>query len=107
MQLQLSNTGWVGVSNGLNGLPIYNAQGDVIGDTDTGLDTSNPQSMVTALNSEALYLTNLWRQARGLPPVNPSLSAPTVNVGLSPEAKQMLMVGGIGLVALLLLRRRG
>ncbi len=49
----------------------------------------------------------LDRARQGLPPLQPSEYAPAINVGLSPQTRTLLIYGGIALVAVLLLRRRG
>jgi hypothetical protein len=49
----------------------------------------------------------LDRARQGLPPLQPSEYAPAINVGLSPQTRNLLIYGGIALVAVLLLRRRG
>jgi len=49
----------------------------------------------------------LERARQGLPPMQPSEYAPAINVGLSPQTRNLLIYGGIALVAVLLLRRRG
>lgn len=49
----------------------------------------------------------LERARQGLPPLQPSEYAPAVNVGLSPQTRNLLIYGGLALVAVMLLRRRG
>lgn len=50
---------------------------------------------------------NADRLRQGLPPLSDtSALSPQVNVGISPQLKQMLLFGGIAIVALLLLKRR-
>jgi hypothetical protein len=49
----------------------------------------------------------LERARQGLPPLQSSEYAPAINVGLSPQTRNLLIYGGIALVAVLLLRRRG
>lgn len=51
--------------------------------------------------------TQLERARQGLPPLQPSEYAPAVNVGLSPQTRSLLIYGGLALVAVMLLRRRG
>ena len=52
-------------------------------------------------------VAGLERARQGLPPLQPSEYAPAINVGLSPQTRNLLIYGGIALVAVLLLRRRG
>jgi hypothetical protein len=54
-----------------------------------------------------LLNAQLDRARQGLPPLNASEYAPAINVGLSPQTRHLLIYGGIALVAVLLLRRRG
>lgn len=49
----------------------------------------------------------LERARQGLPPLQPSEYAPAINVGLSPQTRNLLIYGGIALAVVLLLRRRG
>ena len=49
----------------------------------------------------------LERARQGLPPMQPSEYAPAINVGLSPQTRNLLIYGGLALVAVMLLRRRG
>lgn len=63
------------------------------------------QNVAVAVNSEALTLTNLVRQARGLPALAPSAATPKIGIALSPEL-QMIAVAAIGLLALYLLTRK-
>jgi len=50
---------------------------------------------------------NADRMRQGLPPISDTSGlSPQVNVGISPQLQQMLIFGGIALLALLLLKRR-
>lgn len=49
----------------------------------------------------------LDRARQGQPPLQPSEYAPAINVGLSPQTRNLLIYGGLALAAVLLLRRRG
>lgn len=55
--------------------------------------------------SKDLYSLNLERAKQGLPPIDSASVAPQVQVGLSPQT-QMLVFGGLGLLAVMLLSRR-
>lgn len=48
------------------------------------------------LQKDALEL-NLARAQQGLPPINTADYSPGVNVGLSPDTRQLLIIGGIAL----------
>jgi hypothetical protein len=52
--------------------------------------------------SQDLYQLNLERVRQGLPPVDAQSVSPQVNVGLSSDAKTMLLLGGGALLAILL-----
>ena len=99
----LDNTQWIG-GNGLNlkGMPRSTGLAAFMDD----IDWTDPNVAVPAANSELLYLTNLWRQAKGLPPVNPATNAPTVNVGLYKEEKNALILSGVGLAILFFISRK-
>lgn len=60
---------------------------------------------VTAYNQQQLIQANLERAKLGLPPIDASNLAPTVNVGVSPEIKQLVMIGGLGLLLYFLLKK--
>jgi hypothetical protein len=60
---------------------------------------------VDAFNAEALWLSNVWRQAQGKPPIDPQYAAPGVNVSLSPESKNLLILLAVGIGAVALSRR--
>lgn len=68
---------------------------------------SRAMSMVAMTEYQRQIIkAQLERASKGLPPLQPSEYAPAVNVGLSPQTRNLLMYGGIALVAVLLLRRR-
>lgn len=97
----LTNTGWLGARNGLNG---FKSRGTLAGIFDNW-SADDIQKATTGVNSELLYLTNLQRINNGLPPINAANAAPSVNVGLDPQLKTALMVGG-GLLLLVMLAKR-
>lgn len=49
----------------------------------------------------------LDRARQGLPPLNTSQYGVGVQVGMDPNVQKMLIIGGVGLFALLMLMRRG
>lgn len=59
-----------------------------------------------AVNTQKLLDLNLQRAAQGLPPITSAAIAPTLNLGMSPETQQLVMYGGIALLAVLLLSKR-
>lgn len=72
----------------------------------TPTETTDWAKIGTAINSETLFLTNLFRQSQGKPPL-PANTAPTVNVGVSDDTKRLIVGGGIALlIGALLLRAR-
>lgn len=62
--------------------------------------------IATGVSQFQLNQINLERAQRGLPPLSSSAVAPQVNVGLSPQVKQMLIYAALGLGAYLLLARK-
>lgn len=66
------------------------------------------QEWTTALNAEALYITNLIRQARGEPPVPPAYAAPQFNVGVTPETRNLILIAVFGALGyMMFMRGRG
>lgn len=63
------------------------------------------KDLLTAYNQQQILQLNMDRVKLGLPPINTQDIAPTYNVGLSPEVKQMLMMGGLLLLVVLLAKR--
>lgn len=63
-------------------------------------------SVATGINTSLLYLTNLARQAQGLPPLSAAQVAPQVNVGLSPDTKNTVLLFGAGALAIYLFSRK-
>lgn len=80
--------------------PILNGLGDV---TDPNTDSISQlvQAGILAWNTQTIAQANAERAAKGLPPLDPSAYAPTVNVGLSSQT--MIMVAGIGVLALFMM----
>lgn len=78
----------------------------------TGIDSSflttvtgDLKDLVTAYNQQQILNANIERAKQGLPPINTASIAPTYNVGLSPDIKNMLLFGGLALLAILFLKR--
>ena len=59
----------------------------------------------TAINTQKLLELNIQRAAAGLPPITAASVAPTINVGLDAQIKNMLMIGGIAVIALMALKK--
>lgn len=61
-----------------------------------------------AVAQQRIIDLNIARARQGLAPVDPRWFSPSaaVNFGLTPQASQMLLIGGVALVALLALRRK-
>ena len=70
---------------------------------DTSGYTGIVKDLILAWNTQQIQNANTQRIAMGLAPLDPSAYAPTVNVGLSPEIKMMLLLA-LG-AAFLLMRR--
>lgn len=111
----MSNNGRFGVANplranpqGMRGLGSFLpvSWGDTTqtpGDTVAGSFTFDPAT-VTAINSELVFLTNWWRQVNGQQPLALAQSAPTVNVGLNQDTRNLLLLGAAGVLAVILLK---
>lgn len=82
-----------------------------------GQDTTETESTITQItdalsNAAEAYLQyqlqkdalelNLARAEQGLPPINTADYSPGVNVGLSPETRQLLIIGGVALIGVFL-----
>jgi len=88
-------------ARGLTGL------GDALDPSAPGDTSSTVSTLMTAINSEAGFLTNLVRAQQGKPPLPPQATAPSVNVGFNLDSLRPLAVPlAVGLGAWLLLRRR-
>ena len=92
-------------------------------DTDTGMTVttateqqtaSNPTSWadivklgLTTLQTAQINQINVERARRGLPPLDTAqYTGVGVRVGLNPQTQQLLIYGGLALLAVMLLRRR-
>lgn len=64
------------------------------------------KSGVTVYNQQKILDANVARARQGLPPINTASIAPTVNVGVSPEIKNMLIMGAGALALIFLLKRK-
>ncbi len=62
--------------------------------------------LVTAYNQEQILKANTDRAALGLPPLNTASISPTYNVGLSPDVKSLLIIGGLALLGVIFLAKR-
>lgn len=71
--------------------------------TDSILNTA--RDLLTVYNQQRILDANMERAARGLPPLNTAQYAPTYNVGLAPDTRNMLLIGGGFLLVVLLLAR--
>lgn len=67
--------------------------------------TSTLRDLVTVYNQQRILDANIERASRGLPPLNTAQIAPTYNVGLAPDTRNMLLIGGGLLLAVLVLGR--
>ena len=64
-------------------------------DTTAAGDTSTPstfQDVLTGLNAEALYLTNIVRAQKGQAPLSASDYSPQVNVGVSQSTRNTALI---------------
>lgn len=67
--------------------------------------TSGIRDLITAYNQQQILQANIDLAKQGKPPINTAQLAPTYNVGLAPDTKNLLILGGLALVAVLLLSR--
>jgi len=58
----------------------------------------------TAINSESLWVTNLFRGINNQPPLQASQYAPQVAVGLNQDTQNLVVMGGIAVLAFMALR---
>jgi hypothetical protein len=60
-------------------------------------------SALTTLQTFQLNQINVNRAKQGLPPINTAAYGTGINVGLTPQTQQLVMYGGIALLAILLI----
>lgn len=60
---------------------------------------------LTTLQTVQLNQINVQRARMGLPPIDVSAYGTGVRVGLTPQTQQLLIYGGLALLAVMLLRR--
>ncbi|HJW55867.1 MAG TPA: hypothetical protein VJ577_11385 [Burkholderiaceae bacterium] len=79
------------------------------GDTTTQDITQMVHDLAALYNQQQILETNLELARLGRPPINTAAIAPTYNVGLSPDAKNLLLIGGAALLFVMLMNgnRRG
>ncbi len=70
-----------------------------------GLSTADIQKLIAGYNSQQLFELNLQRANQGLPPLNAAQYAPQVAVGLNADTQQLLIYGGLAVLAYFLLKR--
>lgn len=105
---QLSGLGLVGPgeTEAASETPLPKSVGDTIKDIIAGLSTAYLTKTQADAQKKVLDL-QIKRAQAGLLPLDIDLqsytSGPTVNVGMSPEVKQMLIYGGIALAVVILL----
>lgn len=78
--------------------------------TDSGFSdiTSSVKDIITAYNQQQILQANIDLAKQGKPLIDTRQLAPTYNVGLSPDIKNLLIIGGVVLLAIMLLNgRRG
>lgn len=90
-------------------IPFQGMAGMEEGETQSGVElrdiANNIKDLVTLYNQQQILNANIDRAKQGLPPINTAQIAPTYNVGLAPDTKNMLIIGGIALIAVLLLTK--
>jgi len=88
---------------GLMGLGAAHGLGQ---DAPVPSDANSWQEIVGGVNSELLYLINIDRLTSGKTPIPAEHAAPSVNVGLTPETRNIALLAGAGILALFLFARR-
>jgi len=81
--------------------------------TSTVIDQKNPNTgndwatlaaqALTAIQTFQLNQINVNRARQGLPPLNTAAYSTGINVGLNPQTQQLVIYGGIALLAILLI----
>lgn len=83
--------------------------GDVVDSTmDTTWMNNIPnwiRDIQAAINTQRLLDLNIQRAQQGLPPLTGADVAPTLNFGLSAQTQQLVLYGGIALLAVLLMKK--
>jgi hypothetical protein len=71
--------------------------------SDTGTDIAKmATSALTALQTYQLNNVNVERAKQGLPPINTAAYGTGINVGLNQQTQQLVIYGGLALLAVLL-----
>lgn len=76
---------------------------------ETWMDTLSRSLPIMAATYQQKQILDVQvdRARQGLPPLNASQFAAGVQVGLTPDVKNILIMGGIGIVALMMFMRKG
>lgn len=103
-------TGWFGIGDPIlrgAGLAGLGDASNIFG-TDTaatgGQSSPFDPATVTAVNSELVFGSNLFRAWAGQPPLNVAATAPAVNVGLTQDTQNLVLLGGAALLLVVLLK---
>lgn len=67
---------------------------------------STTEMAIAALNSELIFIQDTVRAARGLPPLPRSDLQPSLQFGLTPETRNVLLIGLAGVLTVYLVSRR-
>lgn len=62
------------------------------------------KDVITALNAFQIQQLNIDRAKKGLPPLDPARYAPQVGINLSANTMNMLLIGMVGIGAVMLLK---
>lgn len=90
-------------------VPTATAQAKISTDSGTNVSQLATQAL-TALQTFQLNQINVQRAKAGMPPINTAAYGTGINVGLNPQTQQLVIYGGLALLAVLLfnsLSRRG
>lgn len=58
-------------------------------------------------NAQQIASVNVKRAQQGLPALNPAMYGPQVGVGMNPQTQSMVLMGAVGLAAVMLLKGKG
>lgn len=86
--------------------PAAGLPSDVTPSSDWGRMLSDIlQTVSTTYQAKQLFDLNIARAERGLPPIDASVLSPRVNVGLSRDVQNIIIYGGLALLAIYLAKQ--
>lgn len=67
---------------------------------------SGAKELLTQYNQQRIYDLQIERASQGLPPLDLTKYSPQYNLGLAPDIKNLLILGGIGFAIFIMMKRR-